>query len=488
MRHTLTAILLLAMLVAPACAPKAAPPVAELSDAELEASAQTLVGLLSDSQDKSAEVVKMFSPQMAKSFPVEAIKEVWPGLVSQLGAYLGQGNARVGEESDYKTVHIACYFEKGNVVCKVVFDKSGGVAGLWFLPASSSGAVEYSPPEYADTGAFTEVEVSVGQGEWQLPGVLTLPKGDGPFPAVVLVHGSGPNDKDETVGANKPFKDLAWGLASKGVAVLRYEKRTREHQTKMAQLTASITVQQETVEDAVSAVLLLTSDDLLRSAGLSEPKSRIDPDRIFLLGHSLGGMLAPRIATALGTGGGPGSSGQAGVSVPGGGPGSSSLAGVIMMAGNARSLPDLVEEQLNYLASVDGSISADEASQIASAKAACDKIRSGQIKENEVILGAGRAYWADLMDYDPVETAKTLDLPFLILQGERDYQVTMTDFGLWQDALGERDESNVTFKSYPALNHLFIAGTGKSLPAEYEVPGNVAKEVVDDIAAWIWDR
>src|SRR5437868_1155092 len=72
---------------------------------------------------------------------------------------------------------------------------------------------------------FDEREVTVGKGEWELPGTLGLPKGSGPFPAVVLVQGSGPQDRDETMGVNKPFQDIAWGLASNGIAVLRYDKR-----------------------------------------------------------------------------------------------------------------------------------------------------------------------------------------------------------------------------------------------------------------------
>lgn len=440
----LAVLLILTTLSAAACSPKPKP--VELADSDLEARAETLITLLSDSEDMSADVVEMFSSQMARSVPTETVKELWPGLVSQFGEYKGQRSVSVTGEAGYKTVYVTCAFETGNVNCKVVFDKAGLVAGLWIVPIESETS-EYTPPEYADARSFTETQVTIGQGEWQLPGLLAVPEGDGPFPAVVLVHGSGPNDMDETIGPNKPFKDLAGGLASQGIAVLRYEKRTYEHQARMTQLTPSITVHEETIEDAALAVSLLRSD------------ACIDPDRVFVLGHSLGGMLSPRIAAE------------------------SQPAGLVMLAANARSLPDLVEEQLNYLATVDGTVSAEEASQIASVKAACDKIRAGQLEKSEVVLGAGSAYWADLMAYDPVAMAQSMELPMLFLQGERDYQVTMTDFGLWQESL--KDSSDRTFKSYPTLNHLFIAGTGKSVPAEYEVPGHVDEEVVDDIAQWI---
>src|SRR5206468_7944705 len=115
----------------------------------------------------------------------------------------------------------------------------------------------FKPPPYAHPEAFSEREVTVGEGEWKLPGTLTLPKGDGPFPAAVLVHGSGSHDRDETIGPNKTFRDLAWGLSSRGIAVLRYEKRNHVHGEKMVKLIDKMTINDEAIDDAVAAVGLL---------------------------------------------------------------------------------------------------------------------------------------------------------------------------------------------------------------------------------------
>ena len=93
------------------------------------------------------------------------------------------------------------------------------------------------------------------------------------------------------------------------------------------------------------------------------------------------------------------------------------------------------------------------------------------------------AYWLDLQNYRPAELAKSVLKPMLILQGERDYQVTMEDFKIWQDALSSR--SDVQFKAYADLNHLFETGNGKSTPQEYQTGGSVAQPVIDDIAAWV---
>ena len=117
---------------------------------------------------------------------------------------------------------------------KIVFDTDNMITGLWFIPTEVT--VEYEPPEYADLNSFTELNITIGSEEWLLPGTLTIPTVSKLSPVVILVHGSGPNDRDETIGPNKPFKDLAWGLATRGIAVLRYEKRTSEHSEKIVEI------------------------------------------------------------------------------------------------------------------------------------------------------------------------------------------------------------------------------------------------------------
>jgi uncharacterized protein len=308
--------------------------------------------------------------------------------------------------------------------------------------------VSYSPPDYVDTSSFTEAEVTIGTGQWLLPATLTMPKGEGPFPVVILVHGSGPNDRDETVGGNKPFKDLAWGLASRGIAVLRYEKRTKQFPQEIVAAINTFTVQEETIDDALAAVALL-----------SETKG-IDIRRIFVLGHSFGAMFAPGIASQHGR-----------------------IAGIIILAGLTRKLADALLDQFNYLASLDGTIDEKKNEQLNAIAQLAKKINDLDFNEGEIILGAGKAYWQDLQKYDAVATAKSLTIPMLILQGERDYQVTMEDFNGWANGLKGRN--NVTFKTYADLNHLFITGTGKSTPAEYNQPGHVNMTVIEDIAAWI---
>ena len=238
------------------------------------------------------------------------------------------------------------------------------------------------------------------------------------------------------------FRDLAQGLASRGIAVLRYEKRTKHHRLKMTLISGGLTVKEETIDDAVAAVNTLAE------------QPRIDADRIFVLGHSLGGNLLPRIGGA-----------------------SNKIAGFISFAGSVRPLEDLVLDQVNYLFSLDGTVTTEEQQKLDAIKKQVEKVKSPELSEevltSELPLGVSATYWLDLRGYNPAQSAKTLHKPFLILQGERDYQVTMVDFNLWKQALRSRDD--VTLITYPRLNHLFMTGAGKSTPSEYLTPGNVEK-------------
>ena len=158
---------------------------------------------------------------------------------------------------------VTCAFANASLDINVAFNEAGEVSGLTITPVGSieqQFTAKYEPPAYVNQDTFKEQEVQVGQGEWVLPGTLSLPVGDGPFAAVVLVHGSGPQDRDETIGPNKPFRDLAWGLASQGIAVLRYDKRTRVYGKKMQEIAATITVKEEVIDDELDAVALLLHD------------------------------------------------------------------------------------------------------------------------------------------------------------------------------------------------------------------------------------
>jgi len=377
--------------------------------------------------EKFDDVAKEFNAQVAGLLPASQLATVWKAVLGQAGAFTAIIDEQVRTPGGVTAVILGCQFEKTALDVIVAFDAADKIAGLQLVPRQAP-----RPPPAPTSDRFKEEAVTVGGDEWSLPGTLAMPVG--PIAgALVLVHGSGPNDRDETVGANAPFRDLAWGLANRGIAVLRYEKRTRIHAAQLAAV-KNFTVREEAIDDAIRAAALLRAHD------------RIDAKRVFLLGHSLGGTLAPRIAAADPT-----------------------LAGIVIMAGSTRKLADVAREQIAYLASLTPNVPSTAEAREAALKT--------------LLSAAPDSYWNDLDAYNPAQTAATLTIPMLILQGERDYQVTMEDLKLWRDALDRR--AGVTIKTYPALNHLFLPGEGKSTPAEYQRAGHIPDAVLDDIAAWI---
>src|SRR5262249_55418789 len=149
------------------------------------------------------------------------------------GALKSCDATRVQSVGSLQVTLTLCEFDRAKLDAQIVFDRNGRIAGLRFRPPAAP-AAPYSPPAYVTPASYTETEFTVGAHDWPLPGTREMPVGAGPFPALVLVQGSGPNDRDETLFGNKPFKDLALGLASRGVAVLRYDKRTKVYQAKLA--------------------------------------------------------------------------------------------------------------------------------------------------------------------------------------------------------------------------------------------------------------
>jgi dienelactone hydrolase len=395
-----------------------------------------------------AQAFEFFTPQMKAAMPLDRLSATWNSLTLQAGAFQRQVATSVVPRGVLSVVVVTCAFERATFDVQVTVNPANLVGGLALRPAVQ--AVAYAPPPYASPAAYKESDVTVGTGQWALPATLTMPVGPGSVPAVVLVHGSGPGDRDATVGQIKQFKDLALGLASRGIAVLRYDKRTRVHASLMRDL-PGLTVKEESIDDAIAAVQVLRST------------SGVDPNRIVVLGHSMGGMLVPRIAAAR-----------------------PPVAGFVVMAGAARPIPQAVVEQARYLAQADGAISAEEQAQIAQIEqvmARVDALGPADASNPERIFGATASYWLDLRGYDPPAAAAQVKQPMLVLQGERDYQVTMEEFARWRSALADR--TDVSFHSYATLNHLFVAGTGKSVPAEYNTPGHVSEAVVRDIATWI---
>lgn len=312
-------------------------------------------------------------------------------------------------------------------------------------------APTYSTPSYAQWDRVIETPVVVGK-EWPLQGIVTCPSKPGIYPGLVLVGGSGAVDRDASIGPNKPFGDIALGLASRGTCVLRYDKRKAAHRDWILANVEELTIVDDTIDDALQAIHLLSEHE------------HVDRRTVFVAGHSLGGYAMPRIADKTGT-----------------------PCGFIIMAGTIRPLAELFVPQARRMSLVDGEVSDDEAAAIADLEAAVRRVN--QLRPDSVLdrkLLPGRlpvAYWLDLKAHPSSSYLDSFSRPVLILQGERDLNVGADEPAEWHRQLAGRVP--VTIKSYPTLNHLFMFSDGKTGTEENLRPGNVARPVIDDMAQWI---
>lgn len=390
-----------------------------------------------------------FAPAVAQAASPAALQSAWTQLATAFGTF-DQAGAFAPRTVMGQAVLIApLTFARGKQALLVACDATGKLTGFRILPGQAASAP--APVKAHGEADGVRVEpLGVPSKFGPLRGALTLPAGTGPFSAVVLVGGSGPDDLDEAVGGAKPFRDIADGLAKRGIATLRYDKRQVDYPLQMS-ANAHLTVDDEETDDALSAAHLLAKQKL------------IDPQRVFVLGHSEGGMLAPRIGQR-----------------------DPAVAGLILAAAPARSILTVLREQTREQGARQGlpkaRIAASEkalaAEQALLAKADPQHPPAGAFG------GAPQTWWLSLHDYDQIAVAKALKVPMLFLQGGSDFQVSPTkDFDAWKAALAGRP--NVTFRLFLGLSHLFTPA-GKTLTtADYATPAHVDPAVIETIAKWV---
>ena len=294
--------------------------------------------------------------------------------------------------------------------------------------------------------------------KYPLKGILTLPDNiTEPVPAVVLVHGSGSSNMDEKVGKITPFKDLAEGLAKQGIACVRYNKRSFSYGFKMVMDKKNIvTVKEETIDDAIMAANLLKND------------SRVDTSKVFIIGHSMGGMLAPRIDAEGGN-----------------------FRGLIMMAGSPLPMEKIMliqlEEQMAEMKGLTKKIISKQLDKFTVLFEGLYELTDEAAKATKIGNGVTLYYFKEMGQPSVEDYLNKTDKPMLIMQGEKDFQVRADrDYAAYQKILVGR--SNVTFKLYPGLNHAFVPATYEDISMakkEYSIEKHIGDDVISDIANWI---
>lgn len=392
-----------------------------------------------------AAIVADFDTSLQRTLDTMRLRKMWEGLIGKNGPLkvIGATESEKKSQFDLVTQHLELETKKMDI--KIVFLSTGKVRSFNFVQQAPP-RTKYIAPDYAKEDQMEEKILSVTTGNFTLPGSLTYPKGAQKFPVVILVHGLGANDKDETLGPLKIFKDLSYGFAANGIGVFRYEKRQRQYGIKSV-IDKNYTVWDEMLNDAISAVNAVKNDPL------------VDTNRIFLCGHSFGGVMLPRIANKV------------------------HVAGYILLSPENRPVEEVLLDQIVSISSMNPRFKSQEDTARAQVKVIKElKTNPKAATDSSKLLNLPYAYWMDMKDYSSVDAAKGIKKPILVMYGERDFQVVKKDFDAWKSQVTGK---NVTYKTYADLNHFFITGKQKSTLEEYRSPGNFSYKAITDMAAWI---
>ena len=382
----------------------------------------------------------------------------WESIAVLAGPLISIGEP-VARRGWFGTTHVSVplHFKRMEMAIRIRMAGSGGLVALRIgFPTGAESEAMWHTPEYVDGDSFIEENIKLGTGWLRVGAALTIPKSAcsaNSAPCVVLIAGSGPCDRDSSVGALKPFRDIAWGLASRGVAVLRFDKVTCSYAWWFQWIKGhgSITLTDEYMDQTLDAMRYVNGNP------------NIDKGRVFVLGHSLGAWVAPRVAAMT------------------------NAAGLILMAAPARMIYFAALDQMRYLSSLEDD---DERS----SEAIEDLLRKIRVAESpnltsstprkDLPMDIGAAYWLSMRTFEPLIEVKNLGKPVMILQGSRDFQVSVSeDYSRWLKELDGRSDMHT--RLYDKLNHCFVLGRGPSTPAEYFEPGNIDMNVINDLARWV---
>lgn len=381
--------------------------------------------------DKNIEKAhSYFDSSVGGQIPVEQLKAITEQLQGQIGGL--KNIMEVNNEGNL--YYYYSEFEKTKLDVQLTFGENNKLLGFFLVPHKT-----FEKPDEKTT-------LKIKSDGIELNGTLWVPPSNDKKKLVIFVHGSGAHDRDETVGENKPFKDIAEYLLNNGIATYRYDKRSYSNPETFNEKS---TVEEETINDAVNA------------ANYFKNNAEYKGYQIIILGHSQGAYMMPEIAKKA------------------------QVSKYVFMAGNARPLQDLLIEQYEYLHTMDPVKVPSEA--VLEIKKQVAFLNSEKFTLNspasELPLGQPAAYWEYLKRYNQLNEVKKIKAPMFFAQGGRDYQVTEKDFNLWKETL--KNDKTAVFKFYPALSHLFIAGSGKPSPKDYEIKGKVDEQFLKDLTQFI---
>jgi pimeloyl-ACP methyl ester carboxylesterase len=322
-----------------------------------------------------------------------------------------------------------------SVEVKVV-QKLGAFAVVVFVVAAAlTTTAQADPPRSGG-----DQEVTIGTKPFQLGATLSRPPGDGPFPAALLVHGSGVWDRNHA----GIFKVLAEALTAQGIIVLRYDKRSHAYPEKRT--ASEWTLEEEVLEDAQAGLAYLRT------------VAAVDRDRVVVIGYSLGGMLAPTIAQRDGK-----------------------VAGLVILAGPCRPIEQVMDDQLEAAAAdLKGiyQLSYQTWQVYLHEKEILERFKKAKSMPEDLLWNRSPKFWREVDKNSPNERPEGLKRPVLLLHGDKDVHVGSKDMDAWRKLLQGRRDAVV--HEYPKLDHSFQPGASDDVKH-----GTIATDVANDVANWV---
>lgn len=406
--------------------------------------------------EKFDSVYMQFNRDMQGEIDQEQLEGIWNGFIMEYDTITLIEKTRVSIEQNLYLTITPVTFGKRRFGIQLNFDSAlQKIVGLFFVNPD----VQYNPGNYVHNDAFVEYKIPLKSKGYETEAILSVPNKNRPskgYPLAIIAHGSGGIDKDLTYGPNKVYKDLAWGLASMGVACLRYDKRSKHLLKQMIEADKNniekFTIENEYLYDLKSAIKLMRK------------REDINAHKIFIIGHSEGAYLIPRFNHSI-----------------------KSIAGFVSMAGTFHPIAMLAIDQIKYLmpdSILNDSLKSMKINILRSIENSLPQNLRNDFTNDSVMKPWPLNYWKYLAKYNAEKEGLKITKPLLVLQGERDYQVRYEEMLYIQTIMKEKP--NVIYKSYPELNHLFLRGKGKlSKPSEYEEAGNIPSYVIEDIRNFI---
>lgn len=389
------------------------------------------------------QIYEAFGTSIKEQMTKENLVKAWNDTIAKIGTFqsIQEMDSETVSTDVANDISVIAHYEASGLRVRFIYDDAERITGLWF-------SYEPLPIVVTSSDMFEEIEISLGEAPYQLPGILTLPKGVDQPSVAILVHGSGSHDQDSTIGKNKPFRDLAHGLAKQGIASIRYQETGAIYPQLAVE---NYTIEMDSLDDAKKAIDYAVNSEILS-------------DEIIVIGHSLGGLLAPSIAKA-----------------------NEAVKKIVIMAGSPRNLEDIILDQNELLLGSMGIYTEEQIkATLKPIKDMVDQIKNLTAKNEGIYLGIPASYWVSLKQLGYRQALQESTIPTLILQGEDDLQISYEkDYQVYYELL--KDQSNVTFQSYEGLNHIFMPSHPDDITFVYK-DGTVANVVIDDISTWIKEK